>query len=408
MKRRSFLVGGASLALSQLASSCSSRQQEHLKVLLLQDSIPVQLLNRFRKQLHKPATVDFDVAKQLQVIFSRLETWKQESQNPNIQQQRLLDFLPFIGSRTTVPTNLVTLGYYWLAQAIDKELIEPFSLQRNSNWQHLPERLQKLLVTNQEGEKPNHKQNQANEYVKVLGAPYRWGSTLIIYRRDKFKSEDLEPPKDWSDLWNPNLRGRISMLNQPREFIGLTLKKLGFSYNSSDLSKVPDLEKELYTLHQQIKFYSSDNYLQPLLLGDTWVAVGWSTDILPIVARDHRLEAVFPESGTALWVDLWVKPKSLAADSNSEDKVQQESLTSLTQEWIDFCWQQEIATAITRLSHAASPIFFQSKEPEQLPKELQAHHLLLPDADKLDKSDFLEPLSESSEYEDLWKKITTS
>ncbi|NER27560.1 MAG: extracellular solute-binding protein [Symploca sp. SIO1C4] len=404
MKRRSFLLGSASLAVSQLASSCSSRQQEHLKVLLLQDSIPVQLLNRF-KQLHQRATLDFDVAKQLQDTFERLETWKQEGQNSNIQQQRLLDFLPFMGTRTTAPTNLVTLGDYWLVQAIEAELIEPLSLKQDSNWQHLPERLQKLVVINQEGATPNNQKNEVSEYVKLWGAPYRWGSTLIAYRRDKFKSENLDLPKDWSDLWNPSLRGRISMLDQSREFIGLTLKKLGFSYNHSDLSKVPGLETELQALHKQIKFYSSDNYLQPLLLGDTWVAVGWSTDIEPIVARDHRLEAVFPESGTVMWADLWVKPKSLAAESNSEDQLQQKSLT---QEWINFCWQQEIATAITRLSHAASPILFKPKETEQLPKELQNDHLLLPDADKLNKSDFLKPLSNSSEYQDLWKKIITS
>lgn len=398
-------MGGASLAVSQLASSCSSRQQEHLKVLLLQDSIPVQLLDEFRQQLEKPVTLDFDVAKQLQDIFKNLETWKQKGQNQGIQEQRLLDFLPFIGTKATVPTDLVTLGDYWLPRAIEAELIEPLSLKRESHWLNLPERLQNLVAINQEGEALNKKTNQVSEYINIWAAPYRWGSTLIVYRRDKLKSENLEPPKDWSDLWNRDLRDRISMLNQPREFIGLTLKKLGFSYNSSNLSKVPDLEKELKALHQQIKFYSSDKYLQPLLLGDAWVAVGWSTDILPIIVRDHRLGAVFPESGTALWADLWVKPKSLTAESNSEDQAQQKSLT---REWIDFCWQQETATALTRISHATSPIFFNPKQPEQLPKDLIDNHLLLPDADKLSKSDFIEPLSDSSEYEDLWKKITTT
>ena len=48
--------------------------------------------------------------------------------------------------------------------------------------------------------------------------------------RLKNKFEELGwKPKDWSDLWRTELRDRISLLDQPREVIGLTLKKMGFS-----------------------------------------------------------------------------------------------------------------------------------------------------------------------------------
>lgn len=43
--------------------------------------------------------------------------------------------------------------------------------------------------------------------------------------------------QDWKDLWRPELAGRISMVDSPREVIGAVLKYMGASYNTSDISK---------------------------------------------------------------------------------------------------------------------------------------------------------------------------
>jgi len=45
--------------------------------------------------------------------------------------------------------------------------------------------------------------------------------------------------QDWEDLWRPELAGRISMVDSPREVIGAVLKYMGASYNTDDIdSKV--------------------------------------------------------------------------------------------------------------------------------------------------------------------------
>ncbi|MCY7322669.1 MAG: extracellular solute-binding protein, partial [Phormidesmis sp. CAN_BIN36] len=205
------------------------------------------------------------------------------------------------------------------------------------------------------------------------------------------------PPTDWSDLWRDDLRGHISLLDQPREVIGLTLKRLGQSYNTIDLKTVPSLEAELRSLHQQVKFYSSDNYLQPMLLGDTWAAVGWSTDALPLMQRNQPIGAVFPLSGTALWSDLWVHP------ATSQPTLATQTLLS---QWINFCWTPEIAAQLSLLSDAASPILT-ALNAATLPKELQKSPLLLPSQSLLDRSEFLEPLPKSTveSYQSLWEKV---
>ena len=401
MKRRSFLVGASSLALGQLMSGCNRQQQVSLNVQLLKGSIPAQMLNEFRKGLKLPAKLDFTPENQLNDLFKRLKIWKQQAGKTDNQQWLPL---PFIGDKTPELANLVTLGDYWLEKAIQEKLIQPLDIEDGKGWQQLPPRWQELVRRNDQG--------QLAKNGQVWGAPYRWGTTVIAYRRDKF--EELGwTPKDWSDLWRPELRDRISLLDQPREVIGLTLKKLGLSYNHKNLSQVPNLQEELLKLHQQVKYYSSDNYLEALLLGDTWLALGWSTDVLSVRSSYRQIDAVVPLSGTALWTDIWVQPTSLSPSSNLErtsalpkPPADVNPNVSLAQQWIEFCWQPQSAKEISVLSNAASPIFAEV-DPTNLPKDIQENHLRLPDSSIVKKSEFIEPLPQevSKEYEKLWIKI---
>ena len=382
MDRRSFLLGIGTLALSQVLAGCGGQDRATLRVELLKGSIPPQLVNKFRATLEQSAQVKFAPVEQLKDLFNQLESWSRSRTDVADDWQSRLP-LPWIKSKPSALADLVTLGDYWLESAIEQRLIQPLDPEHLRQWQHLPQRWQALVRRNDFG--------QPDDRGKVWGAPYRWGSTVIVYNRDKFKSLGWTP-SDWSHLWRPQLRDRISMLEQPREVIGLTLKKLRQSYNTENLNKVPDLEKELRALHQQVKFYSSDNYLQPLILGDTWLAVGWSTDVLPIIQRYPQIAAVIPESGSALWADLWVRPAGAV------------SSTSLGEQWIDFCWQPEIAQQISLLSKATSPIPVTLKPPD-IQKGLRT--LLLWDPQIFQRSEFLLPLPKATleQYQSLWKQI---
>ncbi|MGE5655769.1 MAG: extracellular solute-binding protein [Actinomycetota bacterium] len=370
MKRRQLLVGTAALTLAQLTGGCGSKVT--LKIQPLKSSVPIQLVSKFRSRLESHPELKILPQGQLKDLFALLQTWKQQSLSQ---------------TQGTSPNlaDLVMIGDYWLTLAIRQNLIQPLDPAQLSRWQQLPEQWRKLVQRNNLG--------QLDPQGKVWAAPYRWGTTVIAYRADKFKELGWKPPTDWSDLWREELRGRISLLDSPREVIGLTLKKLGKSYNTQQLDKVPNLNAELARLHQQAKLYSSDSYLQPLLLGDTWVAVAWSADILPLLKAQQEIQAVVPQSGTALWTELWVQPA--AAPS-----------AALVQEWIDFCWQPQVATQLSLLTQASSPAIVGMKV-EELPTALREDGLLLPDKGILNKSEFLLPLSEAAveEYGALWRKI---
>lgn len=226
-----------------------------------------------------------------------------------------------------------------------------------------------------------------------------WGTTVIIYRRDKFAEANIPIPTDWGDLWNPKLRQRISLLDRSREVIGLTLKKLGYSYNHPDLSQAQNLQVDLEKLHQQVKFYSSDNYLQPLIMGDTWAAVGWSGDAIDLVQKNPNISAIAPRSGTAIFTDLWVQPKM------STQQVLP-SRAKLSQQWIDYCLEPQVSNQISLLTATPTPLLT-SLKPDQILPDIIKNLLILPPKNIVDRSEFIYPLSPTSkiQYDQQWQKI---
>lgn len=373
MDRRTFLFGTGTVALSQLLSGCNLQTSDTLEIEFLRGSIPAVVVDRFRQELQNPL-VNFTPVAQLQELFAQLETWHQQASNT--QQKRSLP----IGNQTQNPASLVTVGDYWLSAAIEQQLIQPLETTQLQNWNTLPSRWQELVRRNNQGE--------VDSQGQIWAAPYRWGSTVILYNRDKFSSLDWTP-SDWNDLWRPELRSRISIIDQAREVIGLTLKRLGQSYNAQNLAQIPDLEQQLRALHQQVRLYSSNRYIEPLIIGDTWVAVGWSTDVLPILQRYREIAVVVPQSGTALWADLWVNPVHAA-------------LPNLASQWIDFCWQPQIAQQIALRSYGISPI------PVELPQDSRQSRTQLVFTDtQLQRSEFLLPLPAAvqQQYDALWQTI---
>jgi putative spermidine/putrescine transport system substrate-binding protein len=376
LSRRSFLLTTTAIALSQSLGGCQSNGKR-LIVQLLEDSIPPQLLREFKQEINPEAGIKLLPTAQLQELWDLLQRWQQPE-----EKEKTASWLP-VRSRQT-PADLATLGDYWLTEAIQSNLITPLNLDSLTAWDNLPPRWQTLVRRNGEGE--------LDPDGEIWGAPYRWGTLLIAYRQDLLKDLDLTPT-DWDVLWREEVQGRISTVEHPRAIIGLGLKKLGYSLNTTELAAVADLEAELKALNEQIRFYSSNAYLEPLILGDTWVAVGWSNEIIPLIKRNPNIKAVVPQSGTALWSDLWVKPS------------QAEGVSTVADDWINFCWQPRPASLISLFTPGASPVTL-SQDLASLPEDLQNNPLIRVDEGTLADSEFIEPLAEEveEEYKQLWRE----
>ena len=389
LSRRYFLKSSAAVALSQLLGGCARGKTS--QILFLQNSIPPQLIKDFRKSLAGDSKVEFKPQSQLPQIFDLLFSLQQDKDS-DLGMKKVINK---IFNRSEITPSLATLGDVWLSTAIKQNSLEPLSTKSWSNWQNLPEYWQNLVRRNDRGDLANN--------GAIYGAPYRWGGTVIAYRSDKLEPLDITL-KDWQDLWHPKLRDRVSLLDSYREVIGLTLKKLGRSYNTKNLDSVADLKAELLTLQQQTKLYSSDRYLEPLILGDTWVAQAWSTDILPIQKRYPEIEFIIPQSGTSRWADLWVQPKLPIAISAPDD-----SQPNPVYRWIDYCWQPQTAEKISQFTDGVSPIL-ETLEVRGFSQKLQDNILVNSEILNSDKTEFLLPLEPRTEqqYRDLWVEVRQS
>ncbi len=285
-------------------------------ILALKQGIPLSLVNEFRRRT--------------QVRF-RLQLVDERSQLLAYLRQSLQASQPSwwrLGQRLPVPA-LSLLGADALDWALAVGWLDPLPPSLlGERWQQLDPRWQAAAL--REGQ--------------VWGVPWRWGVTAIAYRRDRVS----KPIEDWADLWRPDLAGKITLPDHPREVIGLTLKKMGRSYNDPLDPEEAELRRELGSLHRQVLAYTSADYLPMLRLADSWVAVGWSQDLYATQASYPELEVVIPASGSAVWWDVWVRPR--AAEPLLLPLEKQRELESLRAKWIDFVLNPEFAPRLVNLS----------------------------------------------------------
>ena len=387
MQRRSFLLSLGSLAIASSLTGCEAQSRSILRVLALKNSLPPQLLGGFLKSIQPTPKVELVSEGQFKEIITLLAEWLKTG----VAEAKGFKFplIPPATGAEYIP-NLISMGDAWLAQAIQTKSIEPISTTALTNWSKLEPRWQELAQRDDLG-------NSSSKGL-VWGVPYRWGTTVIAYRRDSFAAAGIPAPTDWADLWQPKLKQRISVLDRSREAIGLTLKKLNASYNLADLSQVTSLKTELEKLHQQVKFYSADSYIQPLIMGHTWAAVGWSADVFSLAQNNPNIGVIVPRSGTAIWADLWVQPKNNKENSPARSK--------LAQQWIDYCLQPQTSNQISLFTTGTAPLLTNLPTKDILP-DIQSNSLSLPDRATLNKSEFLYPLTTAtkSQYNLLWKEI---
>ncbi|XP_035541466.1 uncharacterized protein LOC109001092 [Juglans regia] len=312
-----------------------------------------------------------------------------------------------ISPSSTLAADVVSVGDSWLNFAINKGIIEPIQGVEDQEWfKGLSDKWKVYLRRNSAGE--------IDSEGKIWAAPYRWGCMVIAYKKSKFQKHKLAPIEDWADLWRPELEGRISMVDSPREVVGAVLKYMGASYNTNNLDlQVAGgriaVQKNLQLLERQVRLFDSVNYLKAFGVGDVWVAVGWSTDVIPLAKRSSNVAVIVPKSGASLWADLWAIPAASGIDSNRiGGRVR--GASPLIHQWIEFCLQAARALPFKQeVIPGASPAALESTQME-MPTELTKGKPRLdtnliagvPPTEILARCEFLEPLSDSTLSDYRW------
>ena len=131
--------------------------------------------------------------------------------------------------------------------------------------------------------------------------PYMWFGSGIAFNRSV-----VPVPRAWADLWNPRLKGRLTMLDDPEDVIGASLKKLGLPFESTDPDQLRRAERALIEQKPLVRAYLNAEVRDQLVAGDVLVAQLWSTTAAQALDGAPSLDFTFPTEGFPLYCDCAV------------------------------------------------------------------------------------------------------
>lgn len=204
------------------------------------------------------------------------------------------------------------------------------------------------------------------------GAPFFWGTLGIAYR------SDLVPEKltSWKQLFQPSdaLRGKIVMLDNSRDLVGMALKALGHSANSQDAEQLAEAERLLYAQKPHVKEYAYVSLTEEsaLVRGEAWVTMIYSGDALMVQEHQPKIVYVLPQEGGNIWVDYL----TVMAASSKQD---------LARAFINFMNEPENAARQAAFVYYATP----NKAAEKLmPEDFLQDRTIYPRESELKHSEF--------------------
>jgi spermidine/putrescine-binding protein len=170
---------------------------------------------------------------------------------------------------------------------------------------NLVEPLNHALLPNMEGLDPNMKGREFDP-TNQWSLPYGWTLTGIAVNRDLFKGNVAS----WKDLiTHPELKGRVSLLDDAREALGAVLRTQGGGINSTDQTQIEAAKTALISAKPWIRAYTSEPR-DLLVRGEVAAAQIYSSDALQARRETGgKIEFIVPEDGATMAIDNLVIPK---------------------------------------------------------------------------------------------------
>ena len=144
------------------------------------------------------------------------------------------------------------------------------------------------------------KQNQ------VYGVPFMWGPNPLLYDTRAFP----QPPESWNVLWDPKLRGKISVwddlstLYMAAQVLGYDRSDRNAIYNLND-QQLQAVKKKLLELKPNIrKIWSTGGELTNLFQNHEVVAaMGWPLMTNQLRKLNFPIAETIPKEDTTGWID---------------------------------------------------------------------------------------------------------
>ncbi|MBU5434617.1 PotD/PotF family extracellular solute-binding protein [Pseudoflavonifractor sp. MSJ-37] len=189
---------------------------------------------------------------------------------------------------------------YMIGQMIEEDMLEPLDFDNIPNFSDIDETLK----------------NPAYDPENLYSVPYMFGTLGIIYNPTMVdEGEDMET---WDVLWNEKYSGDILMFDNSRDTIGIALKKLGYSYNTTDEAEITAAVDELIAQRPLVQAYVMDDIFEKMEGGNAAIGVYYYGDYLTMHENNEDLAFAVPREGTNRYVDAMCIPKGCENKENAE------------------------------------------------------------------------------------------
>ncbi len=170
--------------------------------------------------------------------------------------------------------------------------------------------------------------------------PYSIIQTGIAYYPDKIGGEITSI----EDLFNPKLKGKITILSEMRDSVGFALLMMGIKPADATIDDMLKACAELGKLRDagQFRKITGNGYIEDLGAGDTSAAMAWSGDVAGIQVDNPDLKWVLPKEGGILSSDTLIIPKGGNIDTAAA--------------WINWLYDPKVSGPLFEAINYGSPV----------------------------------------------------
>jgi spermidine/putrescine transport system substrate-binding protein len=272
----------------------------------------------------------------------------------------------------TTSYDILIPSDYMIARLIEEDMLAKLDFANIPNYKYIDDAYKNLDFD------PN------NEY----SVPYMWGVLGILYDTTKVREGNF----NWNTLFKPEYNKEVLMKNDIRDSLGIALKSLGYSVNSTNKAELEAAKQKLISLKPNVLGYVGDEGMDKMIAGEAALAVMYSGDAVNCIEQNPNLDFAIPTDGTNLFFDSMVVPK------NSKHKAEAEL-------FINFMCETDTAVKNVEEIYYSTP---HTEAKEALPDDIK-NSFAYPSKEILDKAEVYSYLGEHTElYDRMWTEFKAS
>jgi spermidine/putrescine transport system substrate-binding protein len=224
--------------------------------------------------------------------------------------------------------DIVVPSDYIMPSLIHLGLLQPLDHSKIPNLKNLSDKFK------------NPSFDPGNKY----SAGWQWGTVGLMYRKDRMTDAQAQ---SWGVLFDPKQdRGPFCLLDSVREMMGISLKYLGYDFNSIDpkqLKEAADLLIKTKKRGSCLGFKGGVGGKNDVVAGLAAAAIVYNGDAIQAMAEDPtKLGFIVPKEGGEIWVDSMCIPAK-APNPDAAHK------------WINWVLEPKVGASLSNYNHYASP-----------------------------------------------------